>query len=100
MTEITFLAGAERDFLRIYAHAEDRARGGGDRFSQEVDQVLALLARMPRLGRVVGTPYRRLKLSKHPYSLLYVVEARRVLIHGIASNYESLEVFLRRLREG
>lgn len=99
MIEITFLARAERDFLRIYADAEERAPGGGERFSQEIDKVLALLAHMPRLGRVVGPPYRRVKLSKFAYSLLYVVESRRVFIHAIASNYDSLEQLLRRLRE-
>lgn len=97
--EVTLLARAESDLFRLYADAENHAPGRGDRFSEEVEKVLVLLSRLPRLGRVVGAPYRRLKLSRFPFSLIYVVEGRRVFIHTIASNYESLELLLRRLRE-
>ena len=53
---------------------------------------------MPRLGRFVGTPYRRMKLSRFPYSLIYTVESQRVMIHNVVSNYESLDIILRQLR--
>ena len=99
VTEVTLLAQAERDLFRLYAEAEEQAPGRGDQLSVEIEKVLVLLSRMPRLGRIVGAPYRRVKLSRFPFSLIYVLEGRRVFIHTIASNREPLEVLLRRLRQ-
>ena len=98
MAEITLLVRAESDVLRIYADCKSRAPSRGEGFSREVEKTLALLARMPRLGRFVGAPYRRMKLSRFPYSLIYTVKSQRVMIHAVVSNYESLDVILRQLR--
>jgi hypothetical protein len=100
VTEITFLGQGERDFLRLFADADERKPAGGAQFSAEVDKLLVLLRRMPRLGRVVGGPYRRLKLSRFPQSLIYTYEGSRIFIHTIASNHEPLEMLLQRLRRG
>ncbi len=100
MAEITLLRRAESDILRIYAEVEEQTAGRGDRFSREVEKTLGLLAKMPRLGRAVGGPYRRMKLSRFPLSLLYTIEGRRVMIHTVASNWESLDMILARLRRG
>ena len=98
MAEITLLVRAESDVLRLYAECESFAEGRGERLTHEIEKMLALLARMPRLGRIVGAPYRRMKLSRFEYSLIYTVEGRRVLIHAIASNHEPLDTILRQLR--
>ena len=98
MAEITLLVRAENDVLRIYAECEFQAAGRGEGFSREVEKTLALLSRMPRLGRFVGAPYRRMKLSRFPYSLIYTVEGQRVMIQTIVSNYDSLDLILRQLR--
>ena len=100
MPEVTLLGRAEIDLLRIYAECESYAEGRGEGFSRDVEKSLALLARMPRLGRFVGAPYRRMKLSRFQYSLIYTAEGRRVMIHTILSNYESLDTILRQLRRG
>ena len=99
MTDVTFLALAESDLLRLYAESENRAVGGGEKFTHEIEKVLRLICRLPRLGRVVGAPYRRVKLSRFPFSRINVVEGRRLLIHAIASDREPLEMLLRRLRQ-
>ena len=93
------LAQAESDFLRLYAEVENRTPGRGDSFSDEIEKLLELLRHMPRLGRTVGAPYRRLKMGRFQYSLIYSVEGNRVLVHTIASNYDSLETLLFRLRQ-
>ena len=98
MAEITLLSRAENDLLRIYADHEARATGRGDHFTHEAEKVLCLLSRMPRLGRPVGGPYRRMKLSRFSYSLIYTVEGQRVMIQTVVSDYDSLEVILRDLR--
>ena len=98
MAEITLLVRAESDVLRIYAECESRAAGRGESFSREVEKTLVLLSRMPRLGRFVGAPYRRMKLSRFPYSLIYTVEGQRVMIQSVVSNYDSLDIILRQLR--
>jgi plasmid stabilization system protein ParE len=98
MAEIILLARAESDVLRIYAECESRAAGRGEGFSHEVEKTLALLSRMPRLGRFVGAPYRRMKLSRFPCSLIYTVEGQRVMIQAVVSNHDSLDIVLRQLR--
>jgi plasmid stabilization system protein ParE len=100
VTEITFLGQGERDFLRLFTEAEERTPARGASFSAEVEKVPVLLRRMPRLGRVVGDPYRRMKLSRFPQSLIYTFEGSRIFIHTIASNHEPLEMLLQRLRRG
>lgn len=95
---VVFLAQAEADFLRLYAAEEERRPDGGATLSSEVEKALALLQAMPRLGRVVGAPFRRLKLSRFPLSLIYTFEGSRVLVHTIASNHEPMDALLRRLR--
>lgn len=96
--EVVLLAQAESDFLRIHAQTEERKTGDGARWTAEVEKLLVLLRAMPRLGRIIGGPYRRLKLSRFPFSLIYTFEASRLFIHTIASNHEPLEMLLRRLR--
>lgn len=98
MAEVTLLVRAESDVLRIYAECESRAAGRGEDFSREVEKTLALLSRMPRLGRFVGAPYRRMKLSRSPCSLIYTIEGQRVMIQTVVSNYGSLDIILRQLR--
>ena len=98
MAEITLLLRAENDVLRLYAECESFREGRGERFSREVEGLLALLIRWPRLGRPVGQNYRRLKMSRLPYSLIYTVEGRRVMIQTVVSNNESLDAILRSLQ--
>ena len=98
MAEVTLLGRAENDLLRIYAEWESRAAGRGDAFSHEVERILALLTRLPRLGRIVGDPYRRMKLSRFSYSLIYTVAGERVFVQTIVSNFRSLDDILRELR--
>jgi hypothetical protein len=95
---IVLLVRAENDLLHFYANCESYKAGRGEDFSREVEQLLTLLAHWPRLGRNVGQEYRRLKMSGFPYSLIYKVEGRRVIIHTIISNHSSLEAILRSLQ--
>ncbi len=97
VAEIVLLARAENDLLRLYAKFESHTAGRGEEFSREIERVLGLLSLWPRLGRQVGQDYRRLMMSHFPYSLIYAVEGRRVLIHAVASNHISLGTTLRSL---
>lgn len=65
-----------------------------------MEKTLSLLRRMPRMGRIIGATYRRMKLTRFPFSLIYTFEAGRIFIHAIASNYEPMEMLLERLRRG
>jgi plasmid stabilization system protein ParE len=98
VSEIVLLVRAEGDVLRLYAECESFGEGRGERFTREVEGLLALLLRWPRLGRPVGRNYRRLKMSRLPYALIYSVEGRRVMIQTVVANHESLDAILRRLQ--
>jgi len=98
VAEIILLVRAGNDVLRLYAECESFREGRGERLSREVEGLLTLLSRWPRLGRPVGQNYRRLKMSHLPYSLIYTVEGRRVTIQTPVSNHESLDAILRSLQ--
>ncbi|WP_083805245.1 type II toxin-antitoxin system RelE/ParE family toxin [Chthoniobacter flavus] len=97
VAEIVLLVRAENDLLRLYAYFESRSAGRGEEFSREVERALGLLSLWPRLGRSLRQDYRRLMMSHFPYSLIYAVEGRRVLIHAVASNHIPLGTILRSL---
>ncbi len=97
VAEIILLARAENDLLRLYANFESLAPERGEQFAREIERVLGLLSLWPRLGRKIRQDYRRLMMSHFPYSLIYMVEGRRVMIHTIASNHASLGTILRSL---
>jgi plasmid stabilization system protein ParE len=95
---IVFLLRAEHELLRLYTLLESTNPGRGDRFSSEMEGLLALLSEWPRIGRPVGGDFRRLRMSRFPYSLVYKIYGQRIMVHAIVSNYTSIEEILRELQ--
>ncbi len=74
--EIVFLLGAEIDFLEFY-------RDHGDRFYDDVQEILSLLARNPWFGPKRFQQQRRLLIAGGPFALFYGIQGRRILITAI-----------------
>ena len=98
MAEIVLLAAAEEDVLEIYASYEERSAGRGELFSDDLEHVLDLLTEFPSLATFFSRPFRRIRLSRHPYAVFYEVVGRRVIVHAIRSDRESNDYIRRRLR--
>jgi plasmid stabilization system protein ParE len=97
VAEIVLLLGAESDAFAIHAHYEEYRPGRGELFSEDLDENLALLNRFPHLGPVFSGPFRRLRLSRHPYAIFYEVGGNRIIVHAVVSDWESNHWIRRRL---
>lgn len=97
MAEVVLLVGAEGEALSIYALYEARRAGRGELFSEDLDETLGLLGQFPHLGPVFSGPFRRRRLSRHPYAIFYEIGGNRLLVHAIVSDRESDHWIRRRL---
>ena len=97
MAEVVLLLGAEGDALTIYASYEARRPGRGELFSEDLDENLALLSQFTHLGPVFTGPFRRRRLSRHPYAIFYEVGGNRIIVQPIVSDRESDHWIRRRL---
>jgi plasmid stabilization system protein ParE len=97
VAEVVLLLGAESDALSIYAYYEARRPGRGELFSHDLDENLGLLGQFPHLGPVYAGPFRRRRLSRHPYAIFYEVGGNRMIVHAIVSDRESSHWIRRRL---
>lgn len=97
MAEIVLLVAAEHDVLQIYAVYEERHAGRGEIFSADVEHVFDLLGEFPMLAPIFNGPFRRIRLSRHPYAIFYEVAGNRVVVHAVRSDRESKDYIRRRL---
>jgi plasmid stabilization system protein ParE len=95
VAEIVLLLGAEGEAFAIHAHYEEYRPGRGELFSEDLDENLGLLTRFPHLGPEFSGPFRRLRLSRHPYAIFYEVAGNRIIVHAIVSDRE-LDHWIRR----
>jgi toxin ParE1/3/4 len=63
---------------------EAATSGLGAGFLDEVGRVINILREHPDLGQPVGQGFRRALLHRFPFSLIYAVEERAILIVAIA----------------
>ncbi len=74
--EVVLLQAAQADYLEAYER-------GGERFDQQVETGLELLAAFPEIAPKFRTKYRRLVLAKIGYGVFYQFTGRRVIISAI-----------------
>ena len=65
-------------------YARQGSAGLGDQFIAEFEQVVALLGSNPDLGPVWRRPFRRLPLSRFPFSVVYIASGEFLRIVAIA----------------
>lgn len=83
MAEVVLTALAHVHVQRIYARFEEYQEGLGDRFSDEFEKCLALLASNPRLFAADEVGVRRLPFWKDRYGIFWVDEARGVVVVSV-----------------
>ncbi|WP_089722001.1 type II toxin-antitoxin system RelE/ParE family toxin [Candidatus Entotheonella palauensis] len=71
MTQAIFHPAARRELEEAIDYYNAERQGLGKEFREEVQRVLALLTRFPRLGQVVRGSVRRMQLSRFPYHIYY-----------------------------
>ncbi len=63
---------------------ENQARGLGTEFLDDVQRAVDRVRDNPELGQMVTDDLRRSLLSRFPFSLIYVVESKCILIVAVA----------------
>ena len=87
MTQTIFHPVARRELEEAIDYYNAESQGLGSEFREEVQRVLALLTRFPRLGQPVRGSVRRMMLSRFPYCIYYRLLAPDTLrILAVAHN--------------
>jgi toxin ParE1/3/4 len=87
MTRTAFHPAARRELEEAIDYYNAERPGLGREFREEVQRVIALLARFPRLGQPVRGSVRRTMLLRFPYHIYYrLLESGNLRILAVAHN--------------
>ena len=84
MSRIEYHEAAEEELLSEIAFLESRSPGLGRRFFAEVARAENLIAQFPESAPEVQPGIRRTRVRKFPVSLIYTVEAGRLVVLAVA----------------
>ncbi len=78
----------------------ERRRGGlGDEFVTELERAVARIVAAPERGRLFGGRYRRVRLRRFPYRLIYeIIDAATVQVLAVAHDRRRPGYWSRRSR--
>ena len=97
MTQVIFHPTARRELEEAIDSYNAERQGLGSEFREEVQRVLALLTRFPRLGQPVRGSVRRMMLSRFPYHIYYrLLESDNLRILAVAHNRRRPEYWVGR----
>ena len=81
---IRFHPDAEDEYVAAVQWYEERVRGLGRRFEDEVDKALSTAAEAPGRWPVEGQGCRRVLLRRFPYRLVYLLEDEDLWVVALA----------------
>ena len=97
MTQTIFHPVARRELEEAIDYYNAERQGLGSAFREEVQRVLALLTRFPRLGQPVRGNVRRMMLSRFPYHIYYrLLASDNLRILAVAHNHRRPEYWIGR----
>jgi toxin ParE1/3/4 len=97
MTQTIFHPVARRELEEAIDYYNAERQGLGSESREEVQRVLALLTRFPRLGQPVRGNVRRMMLSRFPYHIYYrLLASDNLRILAVAHNRRMPEYWVGR----
>jgi plasmid stabilization system protein ParE len=100
MCDLVFLASFDADVQAEYERREEWRPDAGDLFYTRLTADLDQLTRHPSSGSgVKGSRVRRLLVVGFRYSVIYVLDGRRVMLHALLDQLANPEINAQRLRE-
>ena len=84
MTGYRFLSPAEEEMNEAALFYDGQSSGLGQNLLDDIQQSINRLRAYPQLGAEIETGLRRLLLHRFPFSLIYVVDRREILIVSVA----------------
>ena len=75
---------AEQEFIEAAARYDLEIRGLGTLFSSELERVIELLLKNPKVGAPMTGPIRHFVLHRFPFSVVYAIEGRVLYVLAVA----------------
>jgi hypothetical protein len=79
-----FLTPADIEMTEASIFYEDASSGLGIEFLDEVQRVIDLVRKYPKIGQPLKPGFRQALLRRFPFSLIYSIEADAILIVAVA----------------
>ncbi len=92
---LEILDDAEREFVLASLWYEDKERGLGKRFRDEIARVLLRILDDPLLWRARPSGYRRVNCPAFPYYVAYVIRGDKIVVMAIAHERRKPDYWLR-----
>ena len=96
-TRLVVRREAELDVEEAAGHYEDERPGLGERFTSELDILLARIAQSPLQFPSVGEGARRGLVHKFPYSVYFLLEHQTVTVLAVVHQRRHPDTWKRRL---
>jgi hypothetical protein len=93
---VIILAEAEQEFAKDAAFYEDKQPGLGNRFRNEVAQIVDAIWQNPELPRLREKGYRRVNLKVFPHYVAYVIHNEIIWVMAISHASKKPEYWLTR----
>ena len=84
MTSHRYLPLAREELNEAASFYEARVPGLGAAFLDDVERSIVLLCENPQLGEVAGRAFRKVLLRRFPYSIVYALRDKEVIIVAVA----------------
>jgi plasmid stabilization system protein ParE len=79
-----FLKPAEGEVGEAVAYFDEQRSGLGDRFEQDLADIVAFVTEHPRTGKPLTQRVRSIRLRTFRYNLIYVIDGEEVVIVAVA----------------
>ncbi|MEK6558380.1 MAG: type II toxin-antitoxin system RelE/ParE family toxin [Candidatus Margulisiibacteriota bacterium] len=94
--KVKFSKLAWLEFQESIVFYEFEMKGLGDRFKQDVYEMLEIIAQFPLMGQVESKRIRRMMLMSFPFKILYAFVDNIVYIVAIASQHRRPDYWVER----
>ena len=84
MCQIEFHIDADEEMRDASRYYEERSRGLGDDFIDEIEQGLSRIQHFPMAWLIYEGEYRCYILKRFPYGLIYRIESEKIFIVAVA----------------
>lgn len=79
-----FLSPAEEEMTEASLFYEKASHGLGSDFLDDVQHAINIVRSQPLIGRDLGDGFRRVLLSKFPFSLIHAIASNEIVIVAVA----------------